>query len=49
VDRLPVDESTPEEYCWLLRDQTGEYAFGATAARSASCIPWSSQAGGGAQ
>jgi hypothetical protein len=34
VDRLPVDESTPEEYCWLLHARTGDYAFGTEAARS---------------
>lgn len=31
VDRLPVSDSTPEEYGWLLRAATGEYAFGAQA------------------
>src|SRR5262249_53418100 len=34
VDRLPVNESTPEEYGWLLRAMTGEYSFGAKAAES---------------
>src|SRR5215469_16219291 len=34
VDRLPVTESTPEEYCWLLNAVTGEFTFGAQAARS---------------
>jgi len=34
VDRLPVNESTPEEYGWLLHAATGEYTFGATAADS---------------
>jgi len=34
VDRLPVNESTPEEYGWLLHAATGEYAFGAKAAES---------------
>jgi hypothetical protein len=32
VDRLPVNDATPEEYGWLLHAQTGEYAFGAAAA-----------------
>jgi hypothetical protein len=27
VDRLPVSESTPEEYCWLLNAVTGEFTF----------------------
>jgi Sulfotransferase family len=27
VDRLPVTESTPEEYCWLLNAVTGEFTF----------------------
>src|SRR5215472_13727705 len=27
VDRLPVTESTPEEYCWLLNAATGEFTF----------------------
>jgi len=34
VDRLPVNESTPEEYGWLLHATTGEFAFGAKAAES---------------
>jgi sulfotransferase family protein len=34
VDRLPVNESTPEEYGWLLHAKTGEFAFGAEAAES---------------
>jgi hypothetical protein len=34
VDRLPVNESTPEEYGWLLRATTGEFAFGAKAVES---------------
>jgi hypothetical protein len=34
VDRLPVSESTPEEYGWLLQTLTGEPAFGEEAARS---------------
>jgi hypothetical protein len=28
VDRLPVGESTPEEYGWLLNAVTGDFAFG---------------------
>jgi hypothetical protein len=28
VDRLPVSESTPEEYGWLLNAMTGDFAFG---------------------
>jgi hypothetical protein len=28
VDRLPVSESTPEEYGWLLNAVTGDFAFG---------------------
>jgi hypothetical protein len=28
VDRHPVEESTPEEYGWLLHAKTGEFAFG---------------------
>lgn len=32
VDRLPVNESTPEEYGWLLNSRTGEFGFGARAA-----------------
>lgn len=34
VDRLPVEESTPEEYGWLLHARTGEFAFGDEAASS---------------
>jgi hypothetical protein len=34
VDRLPVSESTPEEYCWLLKEVTGEFVFDAKAARA---------------
>ncbi|OLB73624.1 MAG: hypothetical protein AUI14_25705 [Actinobacteria bacterium 13_2_20CM_2_71_6] len=34
VDRLPVNESTPEEYGWLLNAKTGEMEFGAKAAES---------------
>jgi Sulfotransferase family len=34
VDRLPVSESTPEEYCWLLKAVTGEFVFDAQAARA---------------
>ncbi len=34
VDRLPVSESTPEEYGWLLQAATGEPAFGAQARES---------------
>lgn len=34
VDRLPVEASTPEEYGWLLRARTGEFAFGPAAAES---------------
>jgi hypothetical protein len=34
VDRLPVSESTPEEYCWLLNDVTGEFVFDAEAAQA---------------
>ena len=34
VDRLQVTESTPEEYGWLLHEATGDYAFGAQAARA---------------
>ncbi|MBB5874098.1 hypothetical protein F4553_007532 [Allocatelliglobosispora scoriae] len=33
VDRLPVTESTPEEYGWLLHHVTGDYGFGERAAR----------------
>ncbi len=33
VDRLPVSESMPEEYCWLLNAVTGDFAFGEKAAR----------------
>ena len=33
VDRLPVTESTPEEYGWLLHAATGDFAFGAQAAQ----------------
>ena len=33
VDRLPVSESMPEEYCWLLDAVTGDFAFGEKAAR----------------
>ncbi len=31
VDRLPVSESTPEEYGWLLNSVTGDFAFGTQA------------------
>lgn len=34
VDRLPVSESTPEEYGWLLNATTGDFAFGPQAARA---------------
>jgi hypothetical protein len=34
VDRLPVNESTPEEYGWLLHARTGEFASGPQAAQS---------------
>lgn len=34
VDRLPVSESTPEEYGWLLNATTGDFAFGAKASES---------------
>jgi hypothetical protein len=34
VDRLPVSESTPEEYCWLLNAVTGEFVFDARAAQT---------------
>ena len=34
VDRLPVSESTPEEYCWLLKEVTGEFVFDAKAAQA---------------
>ncbi len=34
VDRLPADESMPEEYGWLLNATTGEFAFGAKAAEA---------------
>jgi Sulfotransferase family len=34
VDRLPVSESTPEEYGWLLNAVTGDFAFGARAAQA---------------
>jgi hypothetical protein len=34
VDRLPVTESTPEEYGWLLRVTTGELEFGEKAAET---------------
>jgi hypothetical protein len=34
VDRLPVNESTPEEYCWLLNEATGEFTFGPHAAQT---------------
>ncbi|HEX9624429.1 MAG TPA: sulfotransferase [Streptosporangiaceae bacterium] len=33
VDRLPVSESTPEEYCWLLKEVTGEFVFDGQAAQ----------------
>src|SRR5258708_11561729 len=32
VDRLPVSESTPEEYGWLLNAVTGDFAFRTQAA-----------------
>jgi Sulfotransferase family len=34
VDRLPVSESTPEEYGWLLYAVTGDFAFGTQAAQA---------------
>jgi hypothetical protein len=34
VDRLPVRESTPEEYGWLLNEVTGDMAFGTQAAQA---------------
>jgi hypothetical protein len=34
VDRLPVSESTPEEYCWLLKSVTGEFVFDSKAAET---------------
>ncbi len=34
VDRLPVSESTPEEYGWLLNAVTGSFAFGTQAAQA---------------
>lgn len=34
VDRLPVSESTPEEYGWLLNEVTGDMTFGAQAAQA---------------
>lgn len=34
VDRLPVTESTPEEYCWLLNAVTGEFTFDPQAAQA---------------
>lgn len=34
VDRLPVNESTPEEYCWLLKEVTGEFVFDSKAAQA---------------
>ena len=34
VDRLPVTESTPEEYGWLLNAVTGDFAFGTQAAQA---------------
>jgi hypothetical protein len=34
VDRLPVSESTPEEYGWLLNAVTGDFAFGTRAAQT---------------
>ena len=34
VDRLPVSESTPEEYGWLLNAVTGDYSFSAQAAHA---------------
>jgi hypothetical protein len=34
VDRLPVSESTPEEYGWLLNAVTGDFAFGTQAAQA---------------
>lgn len=34
VDRLPVTESTPEEYCWLLNAVTGEFTFDPRAAQA---------------
>jgi hypothetical protein len=34
VDRLPVSESTPEEYGWLLNAVTGDFAFGTQAGQA---------------
>jgi Sulfotransferase family len=34
VDRLPVSESTPEEYGWLLNAVTGDFTFGTQAAQA---------------
>ncbi|MGE5828642.1 MAG: sulfotransferase [Micromonosporaceae bacterium] len=34
VDRLPVSETTPEEYGWLLNAVTGDFAFGEQAAQA---------------
>ena len=34
VDRLPVQDSTPEEYGWLLHARTGDFGFGARTAQS---------------
>lgn len=34
VDRLPVNESTPEEYGWLLQAKTGDFAFGEKAVQA---------------
>lgn len=34
VDRLPVSESTPEEYGWLLNAVTGDFTFGTKAAQA---------------
>lgn len=34
VDRLPVSESTPEEYGWLLNAVTGDFTFGTQAGQA---------------
>jgi len=34
VDRLLANESTPEEYCWLLNEATGDFMFGTKAAET---------------
>jgi len=49
VDRLPVSESTPEEYGWLLQTLTGEPAFGEGAAQSGVLAQLIEEVAGGQQ